>query len=197
MAVSYAGLKVELREVVLRKMPAQLLTISPKGTVPVLQLRDDTVIDESRDIMQWALQRHDPENWLLQGEEQQAETRHLVDKNDGTFKHYLDRYKYAARYPQESAEDYREKCEAFLIELEARLSVTANLLGEAVSMADIAIFPFIRQFAHVDKPWFEQTPYLSLQNWLAGFIESSLFADVMHKYSQWQEDSAVVVFPSN
>lgn len=195
MAVSCAGLQVELREVVLREMPEQLLAISPKGTVPVLQLPDGTLIDESRDIMQWALTLNDPENWMPQGDERQAGTAHLIDENDGPFKYFLDRYKYAERYPEASAADYREKCEAFLVELEGRLSVTANLLGEAVSIADIAIFPFIRQFAHVDKPWFDQTPYPSLQYWLAGFIASSLFADVMHKYSQWHEGDAAVVFP--
>lgn len=195
MAVAYAELTVELREVVLREMPEQLLALSPKGTVPVLQLSDGAVIDESRDVMHWALALNDPDNWLLKLPEQQTETNHLIDENDGTFKYFLDRYKYAARYPEQSAGFYREKCEAFLVELEGRLSVTANLLGESVSMADIAIFPFIRQFARVDKPWFDQAPYPSMQRWLARFIESSLFADVMQKYSQWHEGDIAVIFP--
>ena len=176
-------------------MPEQMLVLSPKGTVPVLQLPGGEVIDESRDIMLWALRQHDPENWLLPGEEQSAEITRLVDNNDGPFKRSLDRYKYAERYPAFPAENYREKCEAFLVELESRLSVTANLLGEAVSIVDIAVFPFIRQFAHVDRPWFDRAPYPSLQRWLNSYMKSNLFAGVMRKYPQWHDGDPAQVFP--
>ena len=186
MAIAYSGVKVELREVLLSNKPASMLAYSPKGTVPVLVLENGTVVDESRDIILWALSKNDPENWLpKEGGLRRAEM--LMDENDSSFKQALDKYKYHVRHPQQSAEDYRAQGEVFLKRLNDRLSETKYLLGDQLSVADIAIFPFVRQFAHVDTEWFYQTPYSELQVWLEDFLQSSLFAEVMQKYPLWEE----------
>ena len=196
MAISCSGIKVELREVVLREMPPSLLACSPKGTVPVLVLPDGRVIDESRDIMAWALDEGDPERWLLDGREGLLEeTDHLIDENDYSFKQHLDHYKYADRYPEHPASTYRAEAEGFLRQLEQRLDQRAWLVSEQMGVADVAIFPFIRQFALVDRPWFDRTPWPRLHVWLNYFLDSALFLDVMKKYPQWQEGDAVTQFP--
>lgn len=195
MAVRYSGLVVELREVVLREMPPSLLACSPKGTVPVLVLPDGAVIEESRDIMRWALSQSDPDGWLPDSDAAQAEAMALLDENDNDFKPDLDRYKYADRYPENTADYYRELGERFLEKLNARLARADYLLGERVGIADIGIFPFIRQFAFVDRAWFDAAPYPHLQRWLSGLLDSDLFNGVMRKYPQWHEGDAVTTFP--
>ncbi len=194
MAMQYAGTTAELREIVFRNKPAGMLEASPKGTVPTMILNDGSVLDESEDVMRWALAQHDPAQWLKPEEEQAI--RELVDENDGSFKTSLDRYKYADRYPEFSRETYRARCEVFLARLEQRLQTSAYLLGESISIADIAIFPFIRQFAFVDKAWFDQAPYPHLQRWLEAFLASDLFTAVMLKYPVWQAGDDVTVFPN-
>lgn len=184
LAIAYARQQVELREIVLKKKPQQMLTISPKGTVPVLQLADGSVLEESRDIMLWALHLNDPDA-LLYGEPSAA-TAALLDENDGEFKHWLDRYKYADRYPEQSAQEYRSKGELFLIKLEQRLGQSANLCGEQIRIADIAIMPFVRQFAMVDKKWFDRAPYPALQTWLEKLIKNETFTRMMKKHAPWQ-----------
>ena len=119
----------------------------------------------------------------------------LIDENDNAFKQQLDRYKYADRYPQHPAGHYRAQAGGFLKQLDDRLGRNAWLLGERMTVADVAIFPFVRQFAHVDKPWFEQTPWTHLQRWLDRLIQSELFAVVMKKYPQWHEGDAPLLFP--
>jgi len=196
MALAYSQVNVELREVVLREMPAAMLAYSPKATVPVLVFPDDAVLEESRDIMDWALSGNDPENWMpAAGSEEYATAKHLMDENDGSFKQHLDRYKYAERYPEHPLEYYREQGESFLKRLDDRLSRNTWLLGERISVADVAIFPFVRQFAHVDKPWFDRLPWSHLQQWLGALLQSDLFASVMQKYPQWQEGDAPTRFP--
>ncbi len=196
MALVYSRVRVELREVILRDMPAALLACSPKATVPVLLLPDGCVLEESRDIMDWALSGHDPDGWMpAAGSEGYATAIQLMDENDGPFKAQLDRYKYAERYPQHPAGWYRAQGEVFLKQLDDRLSRGEWLLGDHMSVADVAIFPFIRQFAHVDKPWFEQAPWTHLQQWLDRLVQSKLFAAVMKKYPQWHEGDAPVRFP--
>jgi len=194
LAIQAAGLQVELREVVLKNKPDELLRASPKATVPVLILPDGRVIDESRDIMLWALQQNDPELWLGDSDELLESVNSLIDCNDFEFKENLDGYKYADCYP-ESAEYYRQKGELFLQQLTERLSQHSYLLGDQISLADMAIFPFVRQFAHVDKNWFEQTVYKRLQQWLAGFLVSDCFKKIMVKSSPWQTGEKVVYFP--
>jgi len=196
MALSYSGVSVELREVLLRDMPAALLDCSPKGTVPVLVLEDGRVIEESLDIMRWALATRDPDHWLaVDAATQLADINGLVDANDRSFKPQLDRYKYAERYPEQPAAAYRRAGERFLQQLEQRLARTAWLCAGRMTLADVAIFPLVRQFALVDKPWFDAAPYPRLQAWLDGLLESVLFLGVMQKYPQWHAGDVPTVFP--
>lgn len=188
MALQYSGVDVELREVVLSQKPESMLSYSPKGTVPVLVLADATVIDESRDIILWALAVNDPDQWLLENNKEflgVAET--LIDENDSSFKQSLDNYKYNERCLEHPADYYRAKGQAFLEKLEARLSVSKYLMSDRLSVADIAIFPFVRQFAFVDKVWFFQTPYKNLQIWLDDILQSALFEKIMRKYPPWKD----------
>lgn len=196
LAVCNAGVTVELREVILRHKPDDMLIASPKGTVPVLILPDGQVIEESRDIMIWTLAKRDSERWLAQLDEPWQEAANaLVDENDFAFKPDLDQYKYADRYPEHPAETYRTQACGFLEELDQRLSAHDYLMCNRITFADIAIFPFIRQFAHVDKTWFDQTPYPHLQRWLVHFLQSELFASVMTKYPAWQPGDPLLLFP--
>lgn len=191
----YSRQAVELREVVLRNKPPCMIEYSPKATVPVLVLSDHTVLEESLDIIYWALNKNDPEQWW-QGLsiEQQQLTSTLIQQNDGPFKHWLDRYKYADRYPQESAEHYRQQAQTYLAQLEQQLSRQPYLLTDRLTLADIAIFPFIRQFAFVDKNWFDQSPYPHLQRWLNALLGSPLFTEAMVKYAPWEPNHNPVIF---
>ena len=184
MTIAYASITLELREVALANKPQAMLAISPKGTVPVLQLRD-RVIDESLEVMRWALNQSDPKNWL--GFDNQREHSTLIEQNDNEFKGWLDKYKYWDRFPQQSQQDYRVKSENFLLKLEQRLQHNTYLFGDNMCMADIAIFPFIRQFAYVDKPWFDGADYPLVQRWLNHFLQSKLFQQVMLKQAVWQQ----------
>lgn len=186
MALHASGVAVELREIELRNKPDHMLAASPKGSVPVLVLPDGCVIDESWDIMQWALNQHDPEGWLGEHGAFVHAAEPLIRTNDASFKQSLDRYKYADRYPEQSREDYRAQGEVFLQQLEQRLSATRYLLGDALTIADAGIFPFIRQFAEVDQEWFAQAPYPLLRTWLAGILDSPRFAAIMQKQPIWQ-----------
>ena len=197
LAIGSSGIVVELREVVLGDKPASMLEASPKGEVPVLILPDGKVLEESLDIMHWALTQHDPAHWLPGNSDLRQQAFFLIEENDGPFKHNLDRYKYPNRYPNEQAADYRAEGAVFLDQLEQRLRRHRYLLGEQVTLADIAIMPFIRQFAHTDKDWFDQAPYPCLQQWLADWLESELFLGVMKKYPPWQPGDAVTLFPEN
>lgn len=192
LAIAEAGVVVDLREIELRNKPQEMLAVSPKGTVPVLALANGSVIDESLDIMFWALAQNDPVGWL--------ETAHLNDAkqliawNDGEFKYHLDRYKYADRYPEFSGPHYRQQGELFLTELELRLNQNQYLCGHHFSLADAAILPFIRQFAAVDANWFERSPYPAIRQWLNHFLASELFAVVMTKYPPWKPNDPGKLF---
>lgn len=177
MALRYCGVPVEIVEVSLKAKPAEMLAISPKGTVPVLDA-DGRVIDESLEIMRWALAQNDPQDWLLSGDARVAE---LIEANDQVFKVHLNRYKYAERYPEQPMEVYRAEGEIFLRRLEELLEGRDYLLTDHPSLADVALMPFVRQFAHVDREWFAQTPYVRLQAWLQRFLESELFTSIMKK----------------
>jgi glutathione S-transferase len=186
MALNYAGITVELREVLLRDKPRSMLLASAKGTVPVLVLPDGRVIDESVDLMHWALLQGDPEHWWRHDLE--AETNRLVEENDQVFKNHLDCYKYADRYPEQPQSFYRAQAETFLLQLENRLVLRRYLLADRLTFSDVAIFPFVRQFAFVDKAWFDSAPYPKLNAWLQSFLDSDLFLSVMTKYPRWDED---------
>ena len=186
MALRYSGIAVEIREIALKDKPGHMLRVSPKGTVPVL-VTGETVIDESLDIMHWALGRHDPDHWLPLEDARRAEVEALIAVNDQEFKATLDRYKYATRFPEQSAETYRAQGEVFLQTLELRLQAQPWLCGQQRTLADMAIFPFVRQFAMVDMAWFEHSRYKAVMAWLADLKESDLFLAVMQKYPTWVE----------
>jgi len=177
MALRYSGVPVEIVEVSLKAKPAQMLAISPKGTVPVLDAGGQ-VSDESLEIMRWALAQNDPDDWLLGGDSRITE---LIEANDQVFKVHLNRYKYAERYPEQPMEVYRAEGALFLQQLDELLEGRDFLLAGHPSLADIALLPFVRQFAHVDRDWFAQTPYVRLQAWLQRFLESELFTGIMKK----------------
>ena len=186
---------LELREVVLKNKPQELLAISPKATVPVLLLPNSSLIDESQDIMLWAIeQTSDPLKTQFIPLHLQLDIDELIDENDGSFKWALDHYKYADRY-EESEEHYRKLGEVFLAKLEQLLEKNLYLFSTEISLADIAIFPFVRQFAHVNKKWFEQSAYPKLIRWLNELLESELFASIMEKYKPWQVENEPVYFP--
>jgi glutathione S-transferase len=181
MALHNSGVAVDIVEVSLKAKPAEMLALSSKGTVPVLSV-DGRVIDESLAIMHWALAQNDPQDWLLKDDPAgQAQLTALIEANDQVFKVHLNRYKYAERYPEQPMEVYRAQGEVFLRQLDELLQGRDYLLAEHPSLADVALMPFIRQFAHVDREWFAQTPYVRLQDWLQRFLESDLFTGVMHK----------------
>lgn len=182
MAIHIAGIQVEHIEVSLKAKPQSLLDYSPKGTVPVVVTVEGKVIEQSRDIMCWALAQSDPDNWLMEQDEiKQQEMAALVDTCDLEFKPLLDRYKYHDRHPEQSQTEYRQQAEFFLQQLEQRLSTHQFLVDDKLRFADVAIFPFIRQFAGVDSEWFTQSPYPKLQCWLQTCTNSALFAAIMSK----------------
>jgi glutathione S-transferase len=193
LALLVAQQPFEAFEIVLRDKPAAMLALSPKGTVPVLQLPDGRVMDESWDIMGWALQRPGCESWWRPA--QSADNLDLLRRNDGDFKHHLDRYKYPERYPDEirSREDHRAAAVAsLLLPLQARLTQHTYLGGHVPCATDLAVFPFVRQFAAVDAVWFSQEPWPALQAWLNGWLDSPLFAACMAKLPSQK----VVAFPA-
>lgn len=197
-ALLASGITVELREVVLRDKPVEMLAVSPKGTVPVLLLPDGRVLDESLDIMEYALTRADPFEWVSPEVGSEDEMRALITVFDTSFKHHLDRYKYAARYEGAEAWEHRLEASQHVAALETRLEqVGAYLFGDAPKLADYAIMPFVRQFAGVDRAWFEDQPWPSVQKWLRVLIDSSEFTNVMKKYTQWQVGDEPLFFGSD
>lgn len=194
MGLWQSRIELELREIILRDKPTHMLEISPKGTVPILLLPNGSVIDESLDILLYALNQNDPDNWLNGYEEY---SKKLIAYNDGPFKKALDRYKYPNRYPDEDCSNARNDGEIFLKKLNAILENQKFLFNDKVTIADIAIFPFIRQFANTNREWFYALPYKPLQNWLKHHLESEHFSSIMQKYSLWNENSDPIYWPSN
>jgi UPF0176 protein len=198
MALSISGQVCELREVVLRDKPQELLDASAKGTVPVLIDTEGRVLDESIEIMLWALKRHDPEQWLMPEQGSLEEMLSLIAQFDDRFKYHLDRYKYAERYEDTDALTHRTEGALYLEKLSAQLdntTYTTYLFGAHAALADIAIAPFIRQFALADQTWFNAQPWPQLQAWLAALLDSELYTRVMQKYPKWISGSPGVVFP--
>ena len=190
MVIDHSGIGVELREVLLSNKPNAMLAASAKGTVPVLVLPDGTVLDESLDIIKWALDQdtHNSNTLNLRVFVQDSEAgKSLIEINDGKFKRALDGYKYGQGFPEKSQQQHRSEGELFLQQLETLLESHQFLLSDQLSLVDIAIFPFIRQFAFVDKNWFDQSCYPLLQCWLQHFLDSELFLQVMTKYPVWDE----------
>ena len=193
MAIKVAGIEMELREVVLRDKPDAMLEASAKGTVPVVVLPDGQVIDESLDVMRWALAENDPDGWLSPD---RGVMDALIADNDGPFKHHLDRFKYATRYEDANPVVHRAAAEPYLIALDERLESTSYLMGERQSLADVAIFPFVRQFASAAGDWMQQERFTSLMAWLDRQVSSDLFLSVMKKYPQWHAGDQETLFPS-
>ena len=187
MALRYANIDVEIREIALREKPAHMLAVSPKGTVPVLVLASGKVLEQSLDIMDWALEQSDLDTWNVPDREVQKLTMDLIATNDGAFKQALDKYKYAIRFPENPPDVYRASGEEFLKRLESLLRQHTYLCSHTISKADVAIFPFVRQFSMVDEPWFEVANYPALKAWLNGLLNSQLFIDVMEKYPVWKD----------
>lgn len=195
LAIAISNQVCELREVVLRDKPQEMLDISPKGTVPVLIEGDGSVIEESLDIMVWALSKDDPEEWLRPEQGSMAQMRGLITECDSGFKHHLDRYKYAQRYENTDAQSHRTEGSKFLEKLNAQLETTAYLYGQRAALADMAIAPFVRQFANADRTWFDVQLWPNLQAWMTNFLDSDIFGQIMEKYPQWQSSTAGPLFP--
>jgi glutathione S-transferase len=193
LALHASGIAHEHREVVLKNKPAHMLALSPKGTVPVLWLPDASgasggqVLEQSLDIMRWALDRHDPLGWMPSTDAGIADALALIAHNDGPFKQQLDRYKYPNRSGLTSGMADRDLAAVWLHGLDARLQAQAFLAGGYFGLADAAIAPFVRQFAHTDPDWFAAQDWPALASWLAGFEASGLFAAIMHKHTPWQD----------
>lgn len=186
MALLISGIAVELREVALGDKPAAMIAASPKATVPVLVPDHGPIIDESMGIMRWALGQHDPQDWL--GGEDAA----LITLFDGDFKHHLDRYKYPDRHDADPIV-HRDAGLSLLAALDTRLEAQPNLTRETVSMTDIAIMPFIRQFAAVDQGWFYRQPLPHLQSWLARHMGSAMFDRAMLRTKPWTPGDAAIL----
>jgi glutathione S-transferase len=181
LALRYAGCEVQVIEVKMKEKPAELLALSPKGTVPVLD-SGDKVLEESLDIMRWALDQHDPDDWrLLANPVAARQADALIARNDSTFKAQVNLYKYAERYPEYSRSDYRQQAQAWLAELESLLTGRAFLFADHPSLADAAVLPLMRQFAGVEPEWFAEAAYPRLRSWLQGWLDSALFKSVMAK----------------
>ena len=192
MAIHISGQKCELREVLLRDKPPSMLEYSAKGTVPVLILQDGKVIDESLDVIDWALNLNDPDDW--QRSKDKEKTKELIKINDGEFKYHLDRYKYSKRYDNEDPELHRKKCLKFIESINNELNNSKYIFDDNISYADIVLLPFIRQFRIADIEWFDSLPYDNLKKWLSSFLNSSLLNSIMKKYDLWKEGDKSIVF---
>ncbi len=202
MGLLMARQQVMLRAITMKNKPEEMLKISPKGTVPVLLLPDKTVIDESLDIMVWALQQNDPEDLLHKDNpEDLAEMLELVRRNDKEFKPQLEIYKKSKRFRTGTETEEREKCEVFIAELEQRLSSSGaytqgngNFIGDKPGLIDYALIPFVRQFSRVNKAWFKQAPYPLLRSWIEQHMQTRLYAKAMEKYPLWLDEYKECIF---
>ena len=191
LAILASGLTVELREIVLREKAPEFLASSPKGTVPVL-VTPSAVIEESLEVMLWALDRSDPECWLVMPEAGYE----WIARCDGPFKTALDHTKYAVRYPGLDPKQERGRAAEFLLDLNSQIANSGWIFGATCTLADMAIVPFIRQFANSDRSWFDAQPWPNLQRWLSRFLASDRFAGIMTKYPKWQAGDRPVIFPN-
>ncbi len=188
LAIASSGVGVELREILLRDKAPELLEASPKATVPVV-VNGNEVIDESYDIMLWALEQNDPDAWL------DRHNSELIAECDGAFKSALDKYKYGNRYAGSDAAEQRTIASEFLMKLDKTLATQRYLTGDVVGMTDMSIVTFVRQFANVDRAWFDAEPWPNLIRWLEEFLSSDAFTSIMTKYPKWQAGDPVTLFP--
>ena len=195
MALLVSGIRCEMREIALSQKPEGMLAASPKGTVPVLVLKD-RVIDQSLDIMHWALGQNDPQNWSTRSTPFDEEAQALVSVCDEAFKRNLDRYKYPNRYDLPSGLEHREAGAVYLMQLNVRLTHAPYLMGSSFTWVDAAIAPFVRQFARTDRDWFDAQNWPALKIWIENFENSEAYSTVMHKYKVWHQDAKPVAFPA-
>jgi glutathione S-transferase len=195
LAIYASGQQVHLRDLVLSDKPTEMLAVSPKGTVPVLVTLDNAVIDESLSIMQWAFSQTDPNDYLHKSAPNAlAEMRVMIERFDSEFKGHLEQYRCSKRYHETSLLDDRQKCEPYLADLEKRLCQHQYLMSDKPSLADLALMPFVRQFARVERQWYLQSPYPKLRQWLNGYLQSRMFTKVMAQQPMWLDLKADVVF---
>jgi glutathione S-transferase len=197
MAILKSQQTITLRDVVLSNKPDEMIAASPKATVPILVLNDGRVIDESLGVMLWALKKTDPDNLLHRtnnDENRLAGMLALIHTFDDEFKVCLEKYKCAKRYKENNIVECRLACESYIQELEDRLSTHLFLMSNQESLADLALLPFIRQFARVERQWYLQSPYPSVKQWLKNYLQSSMFTKVMAKYPLWLENHEIVLF---
>ncbi len=190
LAIQSAGVPVELREILLKDKPQAFLDTSASATVPALK-SEDLILDESLDIMVWALKQRDPDGLL----NMPADAWDLIAECDGPFKTALDHTKYAVRYPDLNAKDEREKAASYLRQLETRLGRNPWLFGDSATLADLAILPFVRQFANTDRAWFDAQDWPALIGWLDRFTDSAAFQAIMTKHTPWADGDAPLNFP--
>jgi UPF0176 protein len=195
LALLSSGIRCEIREIALSQKPESMLAVSPKGTVPVLVMKDQ-VLEESLDILNWALQQNDPESWSTAGTDLHSDALALVLQCDSEFKRHLDRYKYPNRYNLPDGLEDRQQGSLFVSQLNEKLSQSANLMGPAWCWVDAAIAPFVRQFARTDREWFDAQAWQPLQNWLTSFETSEAYSVVMHKYKVWHQGAKPVSYPA-
>ncbi len=195
LALAVSEQTCELREIVLRSKPAAMLAASPKGTVPVLITCEEKVIEQSLDIMLWALRQNDPQSWLSPSVGSLNDSQALIDACEQIFKFHLDRYKYPQRYALENGLSHRDAAADWLMDIERLLSHTLYLSGTHRGLADMAILPFVRQYAHTDFAWFESQAWPRVRQWLENWKASDLFDRVMKKYEPWEEGQAITLFP--
>ena len=195
--VLLANQSVVLRDIVMTNIPTEMLTASPKGTVPVLVLSDSSVIEESLNIMLWALKQNDPDNLLYRHERDALDNMlTLIQRCDNEFVDALKKYKAASRYHDTNIQPCRQQCEIFINDIEENLTKHHFIMGDSASLVDYAILPFIRQFSNVDKKWYKQAPYPKLQQWLENHYQNPIFAKAMTKYPQWLDSNEIVIFGS-
>ena len=195
MVIAYTRVQVELREILLKDKPQQLLELSSKATVPVLKAANN-IFEESLEIMFWALKQNDSANWYFQlSKAEQQSIDQLIDLNDNDFKTKLDKYKYAARFPEFSENYYFNAAIPFLSQLNQLIQQNGYIINQQITLADVALFPFIRQFASVNQKAFEQLNLIHLNRWHAHWLDSALFKNVMIKYPQWKQGDPIELFP--
>lgn len=195
-ALQVSNTVCELREVVLKDKPQAMLDASPKGTVPVLIKTDGEVIDESIDVMLWSLEKSDPQHWLNPERGKLDDMLALINEFDETFKPNLDRYKYPNRFDNADPETARAEAAEYLQSITASLDNDCYLFGNRPSFADMALSPFVRQFANTDREWFDRQPWPAIQRWLDSILSSELFAAIMQKYPKWLAGDKGVNFPA-
>ncbi|MDL5028239.1 glutathione S-transferase [Vibrio sp. TMPB1044] len=195
MGIALSQQKVLLREIVTKDKPSELLASSPKGTVPVLVLPNGQIIEQSIEVMNWALQQNDPQDLLRSNNPTLSEqVQQLIKTNDDDFIGHLEKYRASVRYRNIDVEQRRHACEVFISQLEARLTNQPYLFGETPSLADFAVMPFVSQFVRVEKKWFVQSDYQNVGRWLRAHLESKLYTQVMKQYPLWNETKQDCVF---